>query len=184
MTTPEIVKAMIEALEKNDIPYMVVGSFSSNFYGISRFTLDLDLVVELAASSIEKLAESLGSEFLIDPQTTFETATFSIRNLVTVKDSPFKIELFHLKDDDHDRERFQRRVRKVMENCTAFMATAEDVIITKLRWLLRINRPKDRDDIKGVIASRKDKLDWPYVELWCDRHGTRPLLDEIRKSIG
>jgi len=28
-----------------------------------------------------------------------------------------------------------------------------------------------------------DRLDWPYVESWCDRHGTRALLDEIRRSV-
>jgi len=26
-------------------------------------------------------------------------------------------------------------------------------------------------------------VDWEYVFRWCDRHGTRGLLDEIRRSI-
>ena len=26
-------------------------------------------------------------------------------------------------------------------------------------------------------------LDWPYVEDWCRRHCTLPLLEEIRRSI-
>ena len=47
MTPQEATVAVIEALEATDIPYMVVGSFSSNYYGISRSTKDADLVVEL-----------------------------------------------------------------------------------------------------------------------------------------
>ena len=26
-------------------------------------------------------------------------------------------------------------------------------------------------------------LDWPYIESWCDRHGTRKLLEQIRKEV-
>jgi hypothetical protein len=26
-------------------------------------------------------------------------------------------------------------------------------------------------------------LDWDYVHRWCDIHGTRPLLDEIRQAL-
>ncbi len=59
------------------------------------------------------------------------------------------------------------------------MPTAEDVIITKLRWA----RSKDRDDVRDVIAVQGDAIDWPYVHAWADQHGTRGLLDEIRASI-
>ena len=42
------VLAVIDSLEAEQIPYMLVGSFSSNFYGIPRSTEDGDLVIELA----------------------------------------------------------------------------------------------------------------------------------------
>jgi hypothetical protein len=29
---------------------------------------------------------------------------------------------------------------------------------------------------------RASKLDWPYVESWCDRHGTRALLERVRRE--
>ena len=183
MTAGEMVRAVISALESNNIAYMVVGSFSSNFHGISRSTQDLDLIVELEPESIQVLARHLGPAFFIDPQTTFETVTFSIRNVVTADDCPFKVELFHLKDDDHDRERFRRRKRETLPDCVAFVATAEDVIITKLRWIARVDREKDRNDVKGVIGMLKSTLDWPYIESWCDKHGTRELLEVIRKSV-
>jgi hypothetical protein len=34
-----------------------------------------------------------------------------------------------------------------------------------------------------MIAVRHKSIDWGYVNAWADRHGTRALLDEIRKSI-
>lgn len=120
---------------------------------------------------------------MIDPQTSFETATVSIRNIVTIKYNPFKVELFHRKDDEHDHERFRRRVRVILKEGPAFLPTAEDVIITKLRWLLQLNRDKDRQDINAVIRQQRTTLDWPYIESWCDKHGTLPLLAEIRQAV-
>ena len=95
----------------------------------------------------------------------------------------FKIELFQLSTDPHDQERFQRRVRATLFGHPVWLPTAEDVIITKLRWSLLAGRSKDRDDARDVIAVQGDRIDWDYVHPWCDRHGTRDLLDEVRLSI-
>ena len=63
------------------------------------------------------------------------------------------------------------------------MPTPEDVIITKLQWALLANRSKDKNDILGVIAVQGDRIDWDHVHRWCDQHGTRAMLDKIRRSI-
>jgi hypothetical protein len=65
------------------------------------------------------------------------------------------------------------------DRCT-FLATAEDVIITKLHRSRHGNRSKDIEDVRNVLAVRGDALDWAYVRGWCDAHGTRELLDRIR----
>lgn len=101
------------------------------------------------------------------------------RNEVTVRDSAFTIEFFHLSRDGHDKERFRRRVPAIILGRDAFVPTAEDVVITKLRWA----RPKDREDVRNVIAVQKDSIDWDYVHRWTDEHGTTALLEEIRRSI-
>ena len=95
----------------------------------------------------------------------------------------FKIELFQLSKDPHDQERFRRRVKSTMLGREVWFPTPEDVIITKLRWSLLANRSKDRDDARDVIAVQAERIDWDYVHPWCDRHGTRDLLDEVRRSI-
>jgi hypothetical protein len=61
--------------------------------------------------------------------------------------------------------------------------TAEDVLVTKLKWLDRAARTKDLLDIQHVIGVQGDSLDWTYVEHWCDIHGSRPLLDKIRDEL-
>lgn len=93
------------------------------------------------------------------------------------------IEFFELSNDEFDRQRFARRQETVVLGRPAYLLTAEDTVITKLRWFAALRRAKDRDDARGIIAVQGDRLDWGYIHRWCDIHHTRGLLDEIRSSI-
>ncbi len=63
------------------------------------------------------------------------------------------------------------------------MPVPEDVLLQKLRWLHKLNRLKDRNDARDVIAVQYENLDWSYIHRWTDCHGTRGLLDEILRSV-
>jgi hypothetical protein len=183
MTSDEATVAVIDALEFLGISYMLVGSLSSNYYGVARSTKDADFVLQLGSESVRRLADHLGPPFVLDPQMSFETATMTTRQILTVVEIPFTIELFHLSEDSHDQERFRRRQRVRTYDRQVYLPTAEDVIVTKLRWCLHSPRSKDWDDVRNLIAVQGERIDWEYVSRWCDRHGTRAILDEIRQSI-
>jgi len=183
VTANEAVLSMIDALDALSVPYMLTGSYASNVFGIARSTQDADFVVELGQSPLSQIAGRLGHSFRIDPQMSFETITGTSRYVIQPRDSLFKIDLFLLSDDAHDRERFQRRRPGAALGRTIWMSAAEDVVITKLRWCRQGRRPRDVDDVRNVIAVQGDKLDWDYIHRWCDAHGTRALLDEIRASL-
>jgi nucleotidyltransferase AbiEii toxin of type IV toxin-antitoxin system len=179
----EATVSVIEALEACAIPYMLVGSYSSNAYGIPRSTQDADFVIELGEASITELARRLAPSIRIDPQMSFETVTMTRRYVADVVGTPFKIEFFLLNDDPHNQEQFRRRRHATLMDRQVWVPTVEDVIVTKLHWALLGKRSKDRDDVRDVIAVQGDRIDWDYVHRWCEQHGTRALLDEIRASI-
>jgi len=97
--------------------------------------------------------------------------------------APLQIELYLLADEQHDQERFLRRRRVSLLGRSVCVPTAEDVVLAQLRWLLQGRRSKDREDVRNVLAVQGDRIDWEYVYLWCDRHGTREVLEEIRRTI-
>lgn len=74
---------------------------------------------------------------------------------------------------------------EVITNLLAYVPTVEDVIVMKLRWAASRGKRdgKDAGDVANVIAVSGDMIDWPYVYSWCDQHGTRELLESIRRSI-
>ena len=120
---------------------------------------------------------------LLDPQFGFESVTGTTKIQLRAREEDFIVELFGLSDDPHDKERFGRRKLIEWEGRPAWIATAEDALITKFRWAHIAGRRKDLVDASAVIAAMGETIDWPYVESWCDRHGSRKLLEQIRAEL-
>lgn len=183
MTGEEAVVAMIDALESAGVAYMLVGSLATNFYGVPRATEDADFVIELGAVSLPEVAARLGPAFRLERQGSFETITMTQRRLIPLASNSFTIELFYLSDDEHDQARFRRRRQVTVFGRPVYLPTAEDMIVTKLRWATTRAGTKDRDDARDVMAVQGERLDWDYIDSWADRHQTRALLVEIRREI-
>jgi hypothetical protein len=181
MPASTIVSRVLAALNQADIAHMIVGSFARNYYADPRSTKDADLVLAVTSGSyLESFLGALGADFSLSEQMTFETNTGTFRSTLAHRESGFEIELFHLSNDPYDQERFRRRRATSYEGQSTHVLTAEDVIVTKLRWA----RGKDREDVRDVIALQGDAaLDWKYIHHWTDQHGTREKLDAIRTSI-
>jgi hypothetical protein len=176
----EFVTIVIAALEKLQIRYMVVGAFSSNVYGEPRSTKDADFVIELKNQSLDLLVKEIGADFKLDPQISFETITSTMRYRLAHQSTGFTIELFLLSNDPHDQARFGRRLqRNIGDGRSTFVPTAEDVIITKLRWSKHGRRQKDMDDVAAVMAVQAGHLDLEYIRGWCDEHQTRDIFERL-----
>jgi hypothetical protein len=184
-TGNDAVARVVDTLVALGIDFFLAGSYSSNFYGIPRATRDADFVAVFSVP-VGKVALELGDEFVLDSQVSFEGITGTMRDIFSVPSVAFKIEFFHLSEDPHDQSRFHRR-RKVFDELVErefYIPTAEDVIVTKLRWERIGQRGKDGTDVRDVIAVQgDDALDWEYIHHWTAEHKTRELLDEIRASI-
>jgi hypothetical protein len=175
------VSLLLDTLNGLSIDYMVVGSFSSNRYGVPRATKDADLVIRFMAVQRERLHAELPESFRIDPQVSFEMVTGTWRQIIQIPEIPFTIELFELSGDAHDQSRFERRRKLTLLGREAWLPTAEDVIIQKLRWCKGARRGKDFDDAVAVLGVQGEKsLDWPYIEHWCALHDTLDVLAEAK----
>jgi hypothetical protein len=168
-----------DALEACGIAYMLVGSLSSNFYGIPRSTKDADFVLQMKSAVGPDFAQKLGDEFALEPQLSFEMVTGTFKQLIRQKKGPFEVELFLLSQDEHDQSRFARRRLVNIVGHNFWLPSPEDVIVTKLRWA----RGKDKDDVREVMSVQSGKLDWSYIEKWCKQHGSLALMEGLRSSV-
>jgi len=94
LNSTDLVLRLIDALDHAGVPYMLVGSYSSNYYGRPRSTKDADFVLQITNEQLARVASELGDEFHVDRQMSFETITFTSRYIINHPSSAFKIELF------------------------------------------------------------------------------------------
>lgn len=179
MGSVEIASHVIDALNELGLAYMVVGSLSSNYYGVARNTKDADIVIE-TDDRLPELYDKIKQHFAADPQISFETVQMTTKHVIKHRATGFSIELFTLSSDEHDQLRFKRRVRVQDGALDAYLPTPEDVVIQKLRWARR----KDRDDVIDVLLAQHETLDWPYIRQWCERHGSVDRLAVARTEAG
>lgn len=181
MNSREATCSTLEALEAAGLPYMLTGGLVQNTFGIVRSTHDADIVVQIEAGDFNSFVRALPSDLSVDPQISFETITGSRRHIIELRGSAFRIEIFFLSGDAHHQLRFQRRCWKFVPDLQreAWIATAEDLIVQKVRWA----RLKDLDDAFSVLGVQGDTLDFAYIERWCREHGTLDRLEDLRRKI-
>ena len=111
-----------------------------------------------------------------------EIFTGSVRHVLCYLPTDFEIELFQATDDPHHLEQHRRRVQMSIAeiDCQAWVPTAEDVVIQKLRWARR----KDLDDVVNVFIVSGDHLDWSFIDHWTTKHETAQLLKQLRLEAG
>jgi hypothetical protein len=183
MSSDDISIRVVEILNEHRIPYMIVGSLATNYHSTIRSTKDADIVIQADLTGTARLIAKESQFLRLDPQLGFESVTATTRVMLRADEEEFVVELFQLSDDAHDRERFKRRKCVDWLDRPTWIATAEDSLITKLRWAQHARREKDIVDARNIIGVSGKAIDWPYVERWCDQHGSRPLLEKIRGEV-
>lgn len=176
----QAIRGAMLMLDEKEVPYMVVGSFSSNQWGIPRATKDMDLVL-LSDAPVALLAAALAPLFQLDPQLGPEPKSGKTKYLFRSKQTEFEVEAFVFKGDPFDLSRFSRRVQREDDGLKIWFQTAEDVIVQKLNWA----RPKDIADVVDILTVQlPEALDLAYIEKWCAVHGTLGRWRQAKLDAG
>jgi len=172
MTQQEFFEAVIVALERLDIPYMVTGSVGAMLYGEPRMTNDMDVVIEPLPAHAALLARLFeGDDYYFPP---VEVVTEEIRrrgqfNILHVG-SGSKVDLIVRKETEIARAEFARRQSVPFSaDLDSASATPEDIIISKLAYYQISPSQKHIGDIRGILAVSGDDLDRSYLNEWIER---------------
>jgi predicted nucleotidyltransferase len=172
MTAKELFEKIIRQLEQVGIRYLCSGSYASTHYGESRFTNDIDIVIELQEADVPTFVEAFSSEFEIDEVMIQDAVRHHTEFTLWHREWGPKIDFWLMNPfDEHDEARFARRVQATILGCRVWLPTAEDVIIAKLRWLKISHSEKQIADIRGILRIQRDGLDLEYVREWIQTLG-------------
>jgi hypothetical protein len=174
---------VLDALEALQIPYMVVGSFASTFWGRPRMTHDADLVVEITSEKVAELARLLAPHFYA-PQFAIADAIRKHGQFNAIHlDVAFKVDLWVLKDSPYDAVSFQRRLLGVMFDREVWVSSPEDVILSKLLWYRAAPAlERQYQDVIEVYEIQEPYLEQEYLERWASELGIADLLERVKQE--
>lgn len=179
----DVLLRVVSVLERLGILYVVGGSYASSARGIARATMDIDLLVAMRPDQGQTLATELGPEFYADEQAITRAVAAKRHFNVIHIETAFKVDIFIAQGGGFDEKQLERRQLEVVDDekqQTAYVSTAEDIVLAKLRWYRMSNETSERQwrDILGVIEVQGDKLDLDYMRHWAQALGVADLLEQ------
>ena len=176
-------RRVVNALNREGLPHAVVGSMGASPWGLRRMTQDTDLVTIATQERVDELISQLSGEDSYVPvdearRVLTSGGSFNVLNLDTLQ----KVDVFVAnRDDAFTASRLFRRVRATIQGVDTWVATAEDIILAKLRWRLTSRSELQWRDCL-TIAPMND-LDVDYLRKWADVIGVRADLEELLEAI-
>jgi hypothetical protein len=154
-------------LNRERIPYMVIGGFAVTIWGEPRFTRDLDVTISVEPDRLASFVERVGSEFtsLVSDPALFvaQTRVFPLM----VQSVPVDLVFASLPYE----EDAIRRARSVsLSKGEVRICSPEDLILHKIVS----PRPRDHEDIEGVFRYRHLELDYAYLD---------PRVEELAEAL-
>ena len=180
MDQAELLSYLLDVLESGHFRYGITGSHATMAYGESRFTNDIDVVMELDAASFERFRAAFPfPDFYINEGATVAVARGGMFNVVR-PDSGLKIDVI-VPEKDFDRQQLNHVVRAPVNPAgrMASFISPEDVIIKKMAAYNEGESDKHLRDITGVLKSLGPRVNRPYIEQWADRLQYRHIWDAV-----
>lgn len=167
MNVSEVFRRIAKHLNQAGIDYMLVGSFASTYYGASRSTRDLDIVIAADRDDLKAFIQALQQDnYYADLDAAL--AALSHESLFNLIDNVtgWKIDLIFLKSSDFHQEEFRRRQVAEILGISLFVASAEDVVLSKLDWSRTAESHRQIEDAARVLRAQWDALDRSYLRKW------------------
>ena len=167
MSVAGVFQRITTALDQAGITYMLVGSFASTYYGAPRTTQDIDLVIAATPAQLRGFAALLPSdEYYVDLNAALEAHRRESLFNVIDQATGWKIDLIPRKSRAFSVEEFGRRQPVSVQGISLFVASAEDVVVSKLEWAKLAQSQRHIEDVAGMLKMRGDSLDRAYLEKW------------------
>ncbi len=158
------------------VAFMLTGSYAMAYYATPRMTRDLDLVVALNESNIDRIVSAFSPDFYVDGDAArAAVASQRLFNLLHLE-SGVKVDFIVQKHVEFRQLEFSRRQAVDLNGVATWIVSREDLILSKLVWARDAGSELQRRDVRALLDS---SVDLAYVERWAERLDVASLLREL-----
>jgi hypothetical protein len=186
----QLICRVTQVFERLGISYYIGGSVASGQYGLPRSTRDVDFIADLREKQVAAFVAALEEDFYVDGNAVLRAvrglSSFNLIHFETV----YKVDIFIVSDDEWARAKLARRQAKRLaagpDAPEAFVSSAEDTVLQKLRWFQKGGGVSERqwDDVLGVLKVQAQALDYAYMQRWATDLGVAELLQQAMVDAG
>lgn len=160
---------------------MLTGSVAALFYGRTRTTVDVDIVLDCAGLNPEALADALAPEYFLDTEMVRQSLETNLMfNALPLAGGP-KIDIIPLSRDPFDQVAFSRRVMRDWFGTPASTISGMDLVLNKLRWAKDSMSERPLADVRAILNADVIE-DAAEFERWVRALGVQRGLDASRAS--
>ncbi|MEJ7729608.1 MAG: hypothetical protein WKG00_10355 [Polyangiaceae bacterium] len=159
-------RAILERLGALGVDYMVVGSVAALAHGRARATQDCAVVVRAGEGRLRELVRSLPPErFYASEDAAADAVRHGSMFNIIDKTTGWKIDIVPLRSRPFSRREFDRRRPVELLGMEVFVATIEDVILSKLEWsALGGGSARQLEDVQALVALGGPRLELDYLD--------------------
>lgn len=173
----DIVRDVSRRLEQGGLAYMLTGSMAMNYYAQPRMTRDIDLVVALTPRDTDNVVRLFTPDYYVSREAVSSSiAHESLFNLIH-QESVIKVDCIIRKGTPYRRAEFERRQRIRIEDFSTWIASKEDLIISKLWWAKDSHSELQLRDVRNLVGTGSDTA---YIERWTQELGLHSLWLECQ----
>ena len=161
----EVLKSIVDKLDKAGIPYMISGSMAANYYTVPRMTRDVDIVIELAKTDIDRFVKIFQDKFYVDADVLkTEVNNRGMFNLIH-RDYVIKADFILRKPTDFQTSSFTRRNKVLIDNVSMLLISPEDLVVAKLIWAKDSHSELQLKDVANLLRT-VPTMDKGYIKEW------------------
>jgi len=188
VANPDLLHLFVRRIHDAGLPYLVVGSVGSTFYGEPRLTMDVDLAVAFSEAQVESLARIFPeAEFYVPPAETLREEVersgghWNIIHTAT----GLKADFYPCGTDVFFRWAWDHRQAARLDHGEIFYAPAEYILVWKVQWFAQGGGEKQVRDIRRMMELSPQAVDRVVLERELGRRGLFATFEEmVRGRIG
>lgn len=170
---------MARALRAHEVPFMLIGGQAVLLHGEPRLTLDVDVTLGVSPEALDAVlaaCDAMGVDLLPRLVEDFVRETFVLP--VADPATNIRIDLI-FSTTPFEAAAIGRAIEIEIAGERVPFATAEDLILHKLF----AGRPRDLEDVEGVVSRKGSDLDWDYLATWAEEFSAIPGREEMPGMI-